>query len=882
MMKNNMNLNPEKLNIIAQNGNVLVTANPGTGKTLLLAGKYVDLLKKKVDPEKILCLTFTEKAKGEMEERIIKAIKDEKMEFDYSKLNVFTFHAYALSNLEKEEIISSNLLRYAIYRYVMDNDILDYNEDHIIDTLVPKMENLIRYLKSFNITPKDINLNEVKAHISDTDKYDKEQLDTFAGHFLNIFKHYEAVKSKKGYDYGDLLIEFLKLKKVPVFDYVLVDELQDVNSMEADIVLRSCKNFFVVGDKKQAIFGFQGGSILNFEKFAKAKPFVLSMNYRSTNEILDYAKNYFNKSEDAASKEEVSTLTNPEAKKGEKPVIYETDKKLLFSAACDLLEKLKDKKQIAILARTNGQLIKVGKELKARKIEFTTTTSSSSAEAKENIIKFLLGMLSEEVFDVKTAMFTPFFPCPIQKSIALASDRDVTLAKIMAECPVFASLREKVKNVEDIGILFKEVIVPVAIAYGKEYLLAAMTLQSNITETFKVIDNVSIQNITAYLKSSDILSQEPSVESKVVLSTIHKAKGRQFDTVIYVPSGVRDETNFIDLVVEAILCSKGLNVSEELEEEDIRVNFVAFTRAENSLHIITDSSEDFVNDYSLLTSFDAKTVSAYDFTESHKKAYAMFLAGDEGARELILSRDNWIIDYVRNHFLALKHVSPTTLADNAYDYLIRRIINISVKTKAMQTGTDVHTIAESLSKGEKVDTDLKQFKENILAILDLVKKKYPSLVSAEEKVDIPLSKIMDTSSDLNFFGKIDAVFTDGSEYLILDWKTDRDDSYDSKYRMQLEAYRRAYAVKKNIDLTKIKTAIGFIGLRKRIKDGVVDWKFDEKQPLAKSFETFKKKVDLLLSWRNDVKKYFDDLIAEEKDDVMWRSVVEEYGKEMNQ
>jgi DNA helicase-2/ATP-dependent DNA helicase PcrA len=464
----------------------------------------------------------------------------------------------------------------------------------------------------------------------------------------------------------------------------------------------------------------------------------------------------------------------------------------------------------------------------------------------------------------------------------LASDRDVTLAKIMAECPVFASLREKVKNVEDIGILFKEVIVPVAIAYGKEYLLAAMTLQENITETFKVLEDVSIQNITAYLKSSDIMSQEPSVDSRVILSTIHKAKGRQFDTVIYVPSGVRDETNFIDLVVEAILCSKGLNVSEELEEEDIRVNFVAFTRAENSLHIITDSSEDYINDFADFKSFEAKSVVAYDFTESHKKAYALFLSGDvDKAKEMLGSKENWIVDYVKKHFLALKHVSPTTLTDDAYEYLIRRIINVSVKTKAMQRGTDVHSIAESICKGQDVivSDELKLFKENIFKIMALVKEKYPKLVEAEEKVDIPLSKIMETSSDLNFFGKIDAVFTDGSEYLILDWKTDRDDSSDSKYRQQLEAYRRAYAVKHNIELSKIKTAIGFIGLRKRIKDGVIDWKYDEKQPLAKSFETFKKKVELLLSWRANVDKYFEDLIAREEDDVVWRSVVEEYGKE---
>ena len=73
-----MSLNPEKQAIINQDGNVLVTANPGTGKTRLLAYKYVDLINKGIVPEQILCLTFTAKAKREMESRILEVIKKTK------------------------------------------------------------------------------------------------------------------------------------------------------------------------------------------------------------------------------------------------------------------------------------------------------------------------------------------------------------------------------------------------------------------------------------------------------------------------------------------------------------------------------------------------------------------------------------------------------------------------------------------------------------------------------------------------------------------------------------------------------------------------------------------------------------------------------------
>ena len=77
-----MSLNPEKKTIIKQDGNVLVTANPGTGKTRLLAYKYVDLINKGIAPEQILCLTFTAKAKREMETRILEVIKKEKIDVD--------------------------------------------------------------------------------------------------------------------------------------------------------------------------------------------------------------------------------------------------------------------------------------------------------------------------------------------------------------------------------------------------------------------------------------------------------------------------------------------------------------------------------------------------------------------------------------------------------------------------------------------------------------------------------------------------------------------------------------------------------------------------------------------------------------------------------
>jgi DNA helicase-2/ATP-dependent DNA helicase PcrA len=250
-------LNQEKKEAIKCDDSTIVIANPGTGKTLLLAYKYVYLLYQGVEPKDILCLTFTEKACQEMQERILKLIEKEKVKIDISQINIQTFHAFSLDNLEDSDIISSNLLRYEIYSYLIKNEVLNYSENYLLDKIVPKIENSIRYLKSFGITPDKLEIDKIKSKITKFKNFEKEELEKYLEHFVKIFDLYEKYKEKKGLDYTDLLINFSKLKIKPLFKWVLVDELQDVNDLEADIALLVGEKYLVVGDKKQAIFGFQ-------------------------------------------------------------------------------------------------------------------------------------------------------------------------------------------------------------------------------------------------------------------------------------------------------------------------------------------------------------------------------------------------------------------------------------------------------------------------------------------------------------------------------------------------------------------------------------------------------------------------------------------------
>jgi DNA helicase-2/ATP-dependent DNA helicase PcrA len=224
-----------------------------------------------------------------MEDRIINLFSENGIPYKLSKLNIFTFHSFALDNIDQQEIISSNLLRFSIYRYLKDKEILNYGDSYLMETIIPKMENLIRYLKSFSITPGKMDIEKTRTFLKGDNKIGKEEKDKFAEKFVQIFDYYEKSKEGRGLDYADMLISFLKLSHIPRYDFVLVDELQDVNKMEADIALKSGKQFFAVGDKKQAIFGFQGGSIVNFKQFEDSSQFILSENFRSTDEILKFA-----------------------------------------------------------------------------------------------------------------------------------------------------------------------------------------------------------------------------------------------------------------------------------------------------------------------------------------------------------------------------------------------------------------------------------------------------------------------------------------------------------------------------------------------------------------------------------------------------------------
>mgnify|MGYP003315016322 CR=1 FL=1 len=265
-----------------------------------------------------------------------------------------------------------------------------------------------------------------------------------------------------------------------------------------------------------------------------------------------------------------------------------------------------------------------------------------------------------------------------------------------------------------------------------------------------------IHTLTLYLQVTDLLSQESNVEKDIVLTTVHKAKGKEFDNVIYLPKKPQTK-NFQDKVVDAILYSKGINAKEELKEETLRVDFVAFTRAKKQLVILTDKTLNYHNNTSELGEIEAVEAASLNLTESKHRAFDLFVNGQyDEAKKLLENKDRWIKDYVKNHFESLEHTSFSSLPESAYDYFVNKMLTIKKTSYAMSLGSEVHeAVALMLSEKEySASKDAKPFIENVKKIIEKIDYEE---VKVEQKLE-PSLKSLGFDSELKFISLIDAVF----------------------------------------------------------------------------------------------------------------------------
>ena len=873
----------ENLDVISKDSDIIIIANPGTGKTTALADRVVSLLRQGAKEAEILCITFTNKAAEEMRQRITERIRTSNIpEKDPAKISIHTFHSFAndylTSNGDNRELASNNFMRYSILRNFDRSHAFNYPRNYIISDLVPKCENAIRYLKSFGILPEDIKLDDAKTIVKDM--YSREQFDnvnegeiiSFLSYFITAYKEYEDSKGARFIDYSDMLINFLKVHNpdYKLYKYVLVDELQDVNELEARIALDVGDRIFLVGDRKQAIFGFQGGSVRNFKLFENRPGIVKirkEINHRSAKEIIEYAKkNFLANTEDKTYEEELASLRTDKNFKGEVKLLL-TDN---TNNACveKAIELLNSGRKCAIITRTNDQLVKISKLLDTKRLEYTSTISASTSEdTKKDIIAFLNGLTSDEPPSIISALFTPFSGLSIKEASDVAKLNEMeplNISKLSTVAKSFFAMRAVISNKPAIMKSFRNTILPIAFSLGKEEYLTADSMYKNIIDYFETVDFPTWSGLLDYLSVTEDSYEPRGKEKDLVLTTVHKAKGREFDNVIYLPKKTRENFSFIDLVVYAIILAvKKIDIREELKEEHLRVDFVAFTRAKTGLYII--APRDLQGRYYFENATELNIIEAENEVEpvygKLYEAFSLFVNGRyDDARKLLEAKDYWLNDMVEAYFQNLWSASYSLVnsVKDPINFLKREILGLKYTTFEAEAGIKAHRIAEGLFKRTVDENQLndqeKGYLRNIRAINEeLLHKLGFSQVSAEDRISMPINDVFELGlrvEGMSFVCKMDAVYEHpGGKYLILDFKTDKVLNNASTHRKQLSVYKRAFCVKNNVSAENVKTGLGFIALRGNVNTGVLGYRLDIEDPKPVQLYNFQRDLELLIEYK---------------------------------
>jgi len=371
-------LNSEQLEVVmAGEGPMLVIAGAGSGKTRTLTYRVSRLIEDGVDPSDILLVTFTNKAAREMLSRV-----EQLMTIDTRRIWGGTFHSIGnrLLRLHAEAIgYRSN------FSIMDDEDSKEMMESAIsslgiktLDKRFPKGDVLLD-IYSFLLntrTPLEIQLEQNYPHFT-----------IYRDEIVNVFRRYrERKREANAMDFDDLLLNWkLLLEEHPEvaeplkrkYRYILVDEYQDTNKLQADVIdlmASARRNVMVVGDDAQSIYSFRGASfenILTFPlRFPESKIYKLETNYRSTRQILNLANASI-----AANRFQFQKELQAVRGDGPDPAVVGTDD--VFEQASfvaqrilelrDEGEKLSD---IAVLYRSHYQSLELQMELSRRLIPY--------------------------------------------------------------------------------------------------------------------------------------------------------------------------------------------------------------------------------------------------------------------------------------------------------------------------------------------------------------------------------------------------------------------------------------------------------------------------------------------------------------------------------
>jgi DNA helicase-2/ATP-dependent DNA helicase PcrA len=397
-------LNPEQRAAVqATDGPLLILAGAGSGKTRVITHRIAWLIQERnVAPDSILAVTFTNKAAGEMAERVDQLLGHSSL----AKPLISTFHSFCVRILRRD----IEALKTASGGLTRAFTIFDENDQQgIVKQIMKRMG-----LDTKQLTPRTVQsrISWAKNHMVDPQDYFLGSKDPTSERVAHIFKAYQdELRKNNAMDFDDLLLEAVRLLKASAevraryqhrYQYLLVDEYQDTNHPQYELMKLLAgehKNVCAVGDEDQSIYSWRGAdirNILEFEQdFPNAQIIRLEQNYRSTQIILEaagavVANNLRRKGKKLWTDRQGGSLIGYyEAPDGENEALFIADKIQAFLNGPSSSET--QNRAAAVLYRTNSQSRLVEEALRRYNISYTMVGGFSFYERAE--VKDLLAYL---------------------------------------------------------------------------------------------------------------------------------------------------------------------------------------------------------------------------------------------------------------------------------------------------------------------------------------------------------------------------------------------------------------------------------------------------------------------------------------------------------
>jgi DNA helicase-2/ATP-dependent DNA helicase PcrA len=619
-------LNEQQLAAVtAPPGPILVIAGAGSGKTRTLTYRVAYLLENGIDPRNILLLTFTNKAAREMLNRVANLLP-----VDASGLWGGTFHSVGNRILRRH----GAALGYSSGFTIMDRE----DQKDLIDTVVA----------GAGIDPKEIRfpkgdvLAEIFSFVVNTEKSLEELLAEKFPYFLPLldrikYVHERYEKKKKAtnsMDFDDLLQKTLSMfqqhERIAEvyrrqFQFILVDEYQDTNKIQADLVdlfARDHRNVMVVGDDAQSIYSWRGANFQNILEFPKRYPdaqvFKIEMNYRSLPEILDVA----NAAIAANVQQFRKHLSATRESKTLKPALVALNDgteqaQFVSQRILELRDEGVDLNEIAVLYRAHYHALELQLELSRRGIPYQITSGIrffEQAHIKDvtSFIRFVANPRDEVAFN-RMVKLLPGIGNRTAENLWQAWEKsDLELARPRAGgsrdegvAPPIASFGERLlamsvpakskklwtqlaHTLDEIAPDGQpnppsEMITSVVEAIYDDY--AKMNFP-NYDLRREDLDQLAVfarqfKDVHEFLSQLALISNvdaeaapaQTNDKEAVNLSTVHQAKGLEFHTV------------FVIWLTDGMFPSSRSLTTRDVLEEERRLFYVAITRARDELYL---------------------------------------------------------------------------------------------------------------------------------------------------------------------------------------------------------------------------------------------------------------------------------------------------------